>query len=102
MLLGQANEPLLRSVLKTGVSQKKQLLMKLTVEPLMRYNITNLLDHIYKRNGNSSAVTNIIFQMTAQWVPKATNILLLILFHIDTLHSVLWLTCCRILTNASF
>lgn len=47
-----------------------------------------LLAHIYKRNGKSSAVTNIIFQMTAQWVPKATNMLPLILFSIDALLSV--------------
>lgn len=34
------NEPLLRSVLKTVVSQERQLLMRLTVEPVMRYDIT--------------------------------------------------------------
>lgn len=48
----------------------------------MTYHIY-LLDYIYKRNGKSSAVTNINFQMTAPWVPKATNMLPLILFSID-------------------
>lgn len=48
---GQANEPILKSVLKTAVSQKKQLLMKLSVEPVMRYDITRLFirPHLQKK-----------------------------------------------------
>lgn len=44
-----------------------------------------LLDHIYKKTRKSSAVTSIIFWMSAQWVPEATNMLWLILFSIDVL-----------------
>lgn len=42
MLPGQANKPLLKSALKTGVSQKK-----LTVEPMMRYDIPHLFIRLH-------------------------------------------------------
>lgn len=84
MLLGQAIEPVLRSVLKTGASQKKQILMKLWSQWSNTTQHIHLLDNIYRINGKSSAVVN-IFQMTAQWVPKATNMLPLILLSPDAL-----------------
>lgn len=45
----------------------------------------HLLDNIYRINGKSSAVINIFFQMTVHWVPKATNMLPLILLSPDAL-----------------
>lgn len=55
-------------------------------------------DHIFQRHEKSSAVTNITFQMAAQWVLKATKMLPSVLSGTDTLLRV---AAARLLQNTN-